>query len=111
MKTTLLFPVLLLAMGAACAADPDPAPFINHQIKELTEKVTRDLAAGALSQADADLLKQEIAHVQSTEDNEPSLTGKTRRDMREQLSKIDKDLQRDEATAKAMAAASASPTP
>jgi septal ring factor EnvC (AmiA/AmiB activator) len=109
MKTPLISSGLLLALAAGALADPDPAPFINKQIAELNKKVDADLTTGALTQADADELKREISHVQDIEQSEPSLTVRTRRDLRQQLSKIDQDLKRKEDQAKALA--SPSPTP
>jgi hypothetical protein len=110
MKTPILSSLLVLVIGTAALADAD-APFIDKQIKELTKKVDGDLTAGALTQPDADELKRAISHVQSIRDSEPSLTGRTRRDLREELSKIQKDLDRKEAQAKALASASPSATP
>jgi hypothetical protein len=94
-------------MAADAMADPDVAPVINHQIKELTKAVADDLASGKLTQADADELNRAIQHVKSVEDSEPSLTPRTRGDLRKDLSKIDADLRRKEAAA----AANASATP
>ena len=92
-------------------ADPDVAPFINNQIKQLTKAVTDDLASGKLSQADADELNRAIQHVKTEESSEPMLTPRLRRDLREDLSKIDADLKRKEAAAAANASASPSATP
>jgi uncharacterized phage infection (PIP) family protein YhgE len=106
----LIYSLLIALPLATCAwAAPEEAPFINKQIKALTQQISDDLAAGKLTQSDADQLKGEVKHVQDVLDNEPSLTPKTRRDLREDLSKIDKDLERKEAEAKAMASPSASP--
>ena len=103
--------VLLPIATAALAQEPDAAPFINKLIRELNNKVDQDLAAGTLTQSDADELKREVGKVQSQEDSEPSLTPRTRRDLREELSKIVQDLKRKEEQAKAMASASPSATP
>jgi hypothetical protein len=100
---------IVLGITTVAKADPDIAPFINHQIKELTKSVADDLAAGKLTQTDADELNRAIKHVQTEEESEPSLTPRTRRDMREELSKIDADLRRKEAAAKAAASPSATP--
>ena len=97
------------AADPADSADSDKAPFINHQIDVLTKKVDDDRATGALTQTDADELKQEIQHVRNVEQTEPVLTHRTRRDLREQLEKIQKDLDRKEAQAKALPSASPSP--
>jgi hypothetical protein len=103
--------LLLIPLATPALAAPDMAPFINNQIKQLTKKVDDDLAAGALTKSDADELLQAIDHVQSTETSEPSLTPRLRADLREKLSKIQVDLERKETQAKALSAASASPTP
>jgi hypothetical protein len=96
---------------AAAIAEPDAAPFINKQIKELTKQIADDLATGKLTQPDADELNQAVEHVKNVENSEPSLTPRTRADLREDLSKITKDLERKEDQSKALNAASASPTP
>jgi hypothetical protein len=110
MKIPILSVAIALGIATAAQADPDVAPFINHQIKELTKSVADDLASGTLTQTDADELNRSIKHVQDVENSEPSLTPRTRRDLRENLSKIDADLRRKEAAAKAAASASASPS-
>ena len=94
---------------AAAVADPDPAPFINKQIKDLNTKIASDLASGKLTQTDADELKQAVDHVKNVEASEPSLTPRTRADLREDLSRITKDLERKEDQSKALS--SPSPTP
>jgi hypothetical protein len=114
MKTPFLFSILVLTVAAVAMAQDAPppvdaAPFINKQIRQLTARVNADRASGALTQADADELTRDINAVQQLETSEPSLTPKTRRDMREKLSAITQDLLRKEAQAKAMG--SASPTP
>jgi len=112
MKTPSILLLALLAMAAgATAQEPDRAPFINKQIKELTAKVASDLASGALTQSDADELNRAIQHVKATEDSEPTLMPKTRRDMREDLAKIEYDLVHKEAAVKASGSPGASPTP
>ena len=111
MKTPLLSLATLVAIAAIATAAPDAAPFINKQIKELERKVSGDIASGALTKADGDELKREIGEVNRVESSEPSLTGATRRDLREKLSKIQKDLERKENQAKALASASPSATP
>lgn len=111
MKAFAISLLLLLPLARIASADPDPAPFINGQIKQLNKKIADDLASGALTKADADELKREVDHVQKVEDSEPSLTPKTRANLREDLSKISKDLERKEAEAKAMGSATPSPTP
>lgn len=110
MKPRLLLVLLLLPLATAMAA-PDAAPFINHQIKALTKQIADDLTTGKLTKTDADELTQQVQHVQDVENSEPSLTPRTRADLREDLSKITKDLARKEAQAAAMASASPSPTP
>jgi len=107
MKTPLFSLATLLAMAAASMA----APFINKQLVELEKKVGSDLAGGALTKADGDELKREIKEVRTVEDSEPSLTRKTRRDLREKVSKIQKDLERKETQGKALGSASPSATP
>ena len=104
-----LFSLLMLIPFAAALADPDPAPFINQQIKALTKQIADDLASGKLTQTDADELKQAVDHVKNVEASEPSLTPRTRADLREELSKITKDLERKEAQSQALS--SPSPTP
>jgi ubiquinone biosynthesis protein UbiJ len=94
---------------AAALADPDPAPFINHQIKELTKQIADDLTSGKLTKNDADELTQAVEHVKNVEASEPSLTPRTRADLREDLSRITKDLERKEDQSKALS--SPSPTP
>ena len=94
--------LVLIATGAM--AGPDRA--INGQIDKLTKKVSEDLAGGMLTQSDADELNREISQVQGVEQSEPSLTRRTREDLREKLSKIQKDLERKEAQAKALASPS-----
>jgi len=111
MKALAFSLLLLIPLARTASADPDPAPFINNQIKQLNKSIDADLAAGTLTQADADELKRQVKHVQAVEDSEPSLTPKTRRDLREDLSKISKDLERKEEAAKATGSASPSPTP
>jgi len=64
-----------------------------------------------LTKADGDELNRAIGEVRRVETSEPSLTGATRRDLREKLSKIQKDLERKENQAKALASASPSATP
>jgi uncharacterized coiled-coil DUF342 family protein len=103
--------ISILLLPGIAAAEPDRAPFINHQIEELTKKVDDDLAAGALTKSDGDELKRAIQHVQSVEQSEPTLTLRTRRDLREQLSGIQKNLERKEAQAKALGSPSPSATP
>jgi hypothetical protein len=112
MKAIPLFIVLLLGVTAVgWAADPDTAPFIHHQIEALTKKVDGDLTAGALTKSDGDELKRSIQHVQSVVETEPSLTPRLRRDLREELSKIAKDLDRKEAQAKVLGSPSPTATP
>jgi len=111
MKTSLVSSLLIVTLAAAAIAAPDAAPFINKQIRELNQKVDSDLASGALTQADGDELKRQISGVQNLERSEPSLTPATRRDMREKLSAITKDLERKEAQSKALASPSPSATP
>jgi hypothetical protein len=111
MKLSIFSVAAVLCITTGAMADPDIAPVINHQIKELTKAVADDLAAGKLSQADADELNRDIQHVQSVENSEPELTVRTRRDLREDLSKIDADLKRKEAAAAANASASPAATP
>jgi hypothetical protein len=111
MKLFYFLPLAIaLGMTTAAMADPDPAPVINHMIKQLTQAVTDDLAAGKLSQADADQLNREIKHVQSVETSEPVLLPRTRADLRNDLAKIDAELKRKEAAVAASATASASPS-
>jgi len=98
MKLSIFSVAAVLCITTGAMADPDIAPVINHQIKELTKAVADDLAAGKLSQADADELNRDIQHVQSVEN-------------REDLSKIDADLKRKEAAAAANASASPAATP
>ena len=109
MKSRLISLLVLIPLATALAADD--APFINHQIKQLTKQIADDLATGKLTQTDADELTQQVQHVQTVEASEPSLTPRTRADLREDLSKITRDLTRKEAQAAAMASASPSPTP
>ena len=109
MKTHIISLLSLAALSAGALAEPDAAPFINGQLKQLEKKVDADLAAGALTKTDGDEINREIAEVRSVEASVPALTGRTRRDLREKVSKIQKDLERKEAQAKA--GASASPTP
>jgi len=109
MKTFIFSLLALIAVTAWAAPEPDAAPFINKQIKEITAKVASDLASGTLSKSDADELDRRVDHVKKIEASEPMLTPKTRRDMREDLSAIIHDLTLKEGTAKADA--SASPTP
>ena len=104
-----LFSLLMVIPFAAALADPDPAPFINHQIKELTKQIASDLASGKLTKTDADELSQAVEHVKNVEASEPSLTPRTRADLREDLSRITKDLERKEDQAQALS--SPSPTP
>jgi hypothetical protein len=111
MKTPLFSLATLIAIAAVAVAAPDAAPFINKQIKELEKQVSSDLASGALTKADGDELNRAIGEVRRVETSEPSLTGATRRDLREKLSKIQKDLERKENQAKALASASPSATP
>jgi hypothetical protein len=105
MKSRLLPLIVLIPLATALAADD--APFINKQIRELTAQIKDDLASGKLNQTDADELTQQVKHVQNIEASEPSLTGRTRADLREDLSKITRDLTRKEA----LASPSPSPTP
>jgi hypothetical protein len=111
MKNPLVSLTVLFAIASVAVAAPDSAPFINKQLKELERKVTEDLASGALTKTDGDELTREIGQVRTVETSEPSLTGATRRDLREKVSKIQKDLERKEAQAKAIASASPSATP
>jgi hypothetical protein len=111
MKTAILSSLILFAIAAGAAADADKAPYINSQLKKLETKVQNDLADGALTKPDGDELTREIGEVRSVETSEPSLTRATRRDLREKVAKIQKDLERKEGQAKALAGASASPTP
>ena len=111
MKTPILSSLLLFAIAAGAVADPDAAPFINHQLKELEKKVDGDLAAGALTKNDGDELKREIGQARSTEASLPSLTPATRRNLREQISKIQKDLELKENQDKALGSPSPSATP
>ena len=104
-----LFSLLMVIPLAAAVADPDPAPFINKQIKDLTTKIASDLASGKLTQPDADELKKAVDHVKNVEASEPSLTPRTRADLREDLSKITQDLKRKEAQASALSSPSPSP--
>jgi|ERR1700678_3868269 len=104
-----LFSLLMVIPFAAALADPDPAPFINHQIKELTKQIADDLTSGKLTKNDADELTQAVEHVKNVEASEPSLTPRTRADLREDLSRITKDLERKEDQSKALS--SPSPTP
>lgn len=107
MKATAIFIVMLLAIGVAGrAVDSDNAPFISHEIKALTKKVDADQSAGTLTRNDADELKRRIKHVRSVEESEPVLTRATRRDLREELANVRKDLERKEGQGKAMASAS-----
>jgi hypothetical protein len=103
------FSLLMVIPFAAALADPDPAPFINHQIKELTKQIADDLTSGKLTKNDADELTQAVEHVKNVEASEPSLTPRTRADLREDLSRITKDLERKEDQSKALS--SPSPTP
>ena len=110
MKSRLLS-LLVLIPCATALADPDPAPFINHQIKELTKQIADDLATGKLTKTDADELTQAVDHVKNVEASEPSLTGRTRADLREDLSRITKDLERKEEQSAALGSPSPSATP
>ncbi len=118
MRTPLLFSLLLLP-AAAVIADPqadstpvvDRAPFINKQVRELKTQIDKDLASGALTQTDADGLKREVADVLRIEDSEPELTPRTRRDLREKVSGIVMELDRDEKRTRATASASPSDSP
>jgi hypothetical protein len=111
MKTLLFFMCVVLALGTGAMAEPDRAPFIDKQIKELTKKVDADLASGALTKTDGDELKRSIKHVQTVAQSEPTLTPLTRRNLREELSKIQSDLARKENQAKALPSASPSVSP
>ena len=84
---------------------------MDKQIKELTKKVDADLATGALTKPDGDELKREIKHVETVAQSKPTLTPATRRNLREQLSKIQNDLGRKEDQAKALPSAGPSATP
>ena len=111
MKATTIFIVMLLAAAGGRAEEPEAAPFIHHQIETLTKKVDGDLTAGALTKSDGDELKRSIQHVQSVVESEPSLTPRLRRDLREELSKIAKNLDRKEAQTKGLPSPSPSATP
>jgi hypothetical protein len=108
MKTPIISSLVILALAAGAMAEAD-APHIDKEIRELTKKVDGDLAAGSLTQSDGDELKREISHVQSIRQSEPILTHRTRRDLRQDLAKIHKDLERKETQAKSLPAPS--PTP
>jgi len=109
MKTHLITLLSVTALCAGALAEPDAAPFINGQLRQLENKVSADLTAGALTKNDGDELNREIANVRKIEESEPSLAPATRRALRQQVSRIQKDLERKEAQSKALA--SASPTP
>ncbi len=107
MKTSAIFILVLLAIGFTVrAVDPDRAPFISHEIRAFTKKVDEDRTAGTLTQSDADELKRKIDRVKSVEQSEPSLTRATRRDLREELATLRKDLERKEGQGKALASPS-----
>ena len=109
MKTRIVSSLLLIALAAGALAAPGEAPFIDKELKALDTKVDADLAAGALTKPDGDELKREIGEVRSVEASGPTLTHATRRDLKEKISKIHKDLDLKESQAKALS--SPSPTP
>jgi len=111
MKTPFFAFLSLLALATGAIAGPDSAPFLNKQLKALEKKIDADLSAGALTKPDGDELKRAIDHVQSVENSEPTLTPATRRDLREKVTKIQKDLERKENQAKALPSASPSVSP
>jgi len=111
MKTHIISLLSLAALSTGALAGPDAAPFINGQLKKLEKKVEADLAVGALTKNDGDELNREIASVRNVEQREPSLTRATRRDLREKVSKIQKDLERKEGQSKALSSASPSVSP
>lgn len=89
--------------GSALAGAP-----ANQELKTLEKKVEKDLANGTLTKSDGDELHREISEAQSME-SRPYLTKATRRDLRQKVGKIQKDLKLKEAETKALAAASPSP--
>jgi len=108
MKTCFISSIIVLSLGVASialGAEPD------KQLTALQAKVQNELSTGALTQSDADELSREIQHAESIADRGAALTHATKRDARQDVAKIEKDLARKEAVAKAMAAASASPAP
>jgi len=111
MKTQVIFLLSLVALSTIVLAEPDRAPFINGQLKQLEAKVEKDLDTGKLTKSDGDELNRQIASVRRIEESEPSLTPRTRRGLREEVSKIQKNLERKEGQAKALASASPSATP
>jgi hypothetical protein len=111
MKTHIVFFLSLTALSAGALAGPDVAPFINGQLKQLENKISADLSAGALTKNDGDELTREIASVRKVEESEPSLTGRTRRNLRQEVSRIQKNLERKEAQSRALASASPTASP
>jgi hypothetical protein len=69
-----------------------------------------DVAAGTITKDDGDKLSARISHVRHVVDGESRMTRETRRIMREELDRIEKDLA-DKEGAKAGASASPSATP
>ena len=98
---------MLLTLVAGATAEPP----INKEISQLEKKIDADLASGALTKPDGDELKLEVNEVKRVESSEPSLTLATRRDLRQKLSKLRKDLDLKENQEKALGAASPAASP
>jgi len=110
MKTPILSCLILIALAGAAVAQAN-ASSIAKQLDKLDAKVDADVADGALTKPDGDELKLEISEARSVETSDSTLTHGTRRNLRQKISKIHKDLALKEGQAKALASASPSATP
>ncbi len=100
MKAPVVSLLLLFAVAHPLRASEEDMPFITARLNADQKRVEADVTAGTITRDDADKLETRISHVRNVVDSESRMTRETRRTMRQDLDRIEKDIADKETGAK-----------
>lgn len=114
MKLLSLLAITALAFVTSINAAPTDAPFIDGRIEALQTRIDSGLKSGKLTPIEGNSLNRELNQIRKTEEQvrkTGTITPRTRKNLRNDLEKLEKNMERKEHNPNPASSPSASPQP